>query len=478
MGLIILKVINEVTMLKEDLINLQSKVSKLRAEGKYEETIESAYILLKLGKEFEDYKSQLVAFINLAASYYCLGDMEEAFNSIMLYSDICDKHGDVFDELNYHNILFLIYEYNKSYDKARTTLEDSIALGEKLKKYNIVSNGYSNYSHICICQEDYKKALEMGFKGLEAAKFFEPPMPILEMRVKLNIARAYIGLKDFQSSKDIIDDMLKDPILEGFIREKTEAYHLQGEWFSSQGLYKEAFEALTTAKCLVESYGDEHLLKTVLEERCKLCEFMEDVSLGYEVQKEYIKLLEDIKDKEAKLTALRLEIKCKVAELELKANTDPLTGVYNRNYIEIKANNWLRQIEKNNEKIITCILLDVDDFKSINDNYGHLIGDEAIKQASKACKDVIKAPNIIGRYGGDEFIAILNTTTLEESEEMVQAIRNKVNNLTIYTKDGQLEIKLSMGVSSTLNSKSNSFKQLLEEADIKLYKEKQNNKCQ
>lgn len=463
-------------MVKEDLINLQSKVSKLRAEGKYQETIESAYTLLKLGKDLEDYKSQLVAYINLAASHYCLGDMEEAFNSIMLYSDICGKHGDVFDELSYHNILFLIYEYNKNYDKAKDTLEDSITLGMKLNKYNIVSNGYSNYSHICICEKDYIKALEMGIKGLEMAKLFQPPMPILELRVKLNIARAYIGIKNFHASKHVIDDMMKDPILEGFIREKTQCCHLQGEWFSAQGLYKDAFEALTKAKLLAESYNDEHSLKTIQEQRCKLCELMEDVSLGYEVQKEYIKLLQEIQDKETKLTALRLEVKCKVADLELKANTDPFTGVYNRKYIEMKANTWLKQCIDNEEKIITCMLFDIDDFKAINDNYGHLSGDEAIKQVSKACREVIKEPHLLGRYGGDEFIAILKTTGVEEAKKMVQAISKEAKNLIIHTKTEELKITLSIGVSDNLTSSGATFKDLLEEADKKLYQDKKNNK--
>jgi tetratricopeptide (TPR) repeat protein len=177
-------------MIKENLVVLQRKVSALRAEGKYKETIENCCDLIESGKKIKDYKSLLVAYMNLACSYYCIGDMEAAFNSIESHKEICDKHGDDEDRLGLYNVLFLIHEFNKDIDKAKSTLKKSIALGKKLKKYNIISNGYSNYSHICMFEEDYTQALEMATIGLEMAKLHKPGYLILEFRVKLNLAKS------------------------------------------------------------------------------------------------------------------------------------------------------------------------------------------------------------------------------------------------------------------------------------------------
>jgi tetratricopeptide (TPR) repeat protein len=96
------------------------------------------------------------------------------FNSIENHKEICEKHGDEIDMLGTYNVLFLLYEYNKDLYKAKNTLEKSIALGKELKKYNIVSNGYSNYIHICMLKEEYTQALEMATRGLQMAKLHEP----------------------------------------------------------------------------------------------------------------------------------------------------------------------------------------------------------------------------------------------------------------------------------------------------------------
>ena len=294
----------------DDLFSLQKKATNLRAEGKYIETIEVCYRLLEKGIAVNDYKSILTAHINNAASYYCIGEIEEAFTSIGAYEEICRLHGDETDQLNSNNVLFLLYDYTKEFEKAKYTLEKSIELGKKLGRYNIISNAYSNYSHVCFIEKNYTEALHMAKTGLEMAELHEPESPILKLRVKLNIASAYIGLENITASKSLIDEMIHDPNLNSFIRERAQCHILKSRWYSKQGLYKEAFESLTFSKELVEIYDDVYLLRTIQEERCELCELMNDIPLGYTVQKEYIVLLNEISTREIakKAQILRLNI--------------------------------------------------------------------------------------------------------------------------------------------------------------------------
>ncbi|MBZ9687152.1 GGDEF domain-containing protein [Clostridium estertheticum] len=458
-------------MLKEDLIELQRKISILRVEGKYKETIENCYELIESGEQVKDYKSILVGYMNLVASYYSIGDIEAAFSSLEIYKEICDKHGDGQDILFSYNSLFLLYEYNKDLDKAKNTLEKSIALGKELKKYNIVSNGYSNYSHICMMEEDYTKALEMANIGLEMAKLHRPSTPILELRVKLNIAKALIELKDFESSKSLIVEMINDSILDLFIREKANCYELQGYWYSKQQLYSQAFQSFSQAKEFVEISNDIYLLKSIQEERCKLCELLGDINSAYKIQKEYISLLNDISKTELAQAALKLEIKYRIDSMKKRANTDYLTGIYNRDYMETTANKFLKCAYKNNESII-CIVFDIDNFKAINDHYGHLFGDEVIKKVSVACSSILREIDLFARFGGDEFVIILKGIALENGEKKAEQILKTVRNLNINKEGKKIPITISIGVTDNLTCAALYFNELFNVADLRLYRAK------
>ena len=464
-------------MEKQDLKLLQQKVTLLRAEGKYKDTIEAGYELLELGMELNDHKSVLTAYVNNAASFYCIGDIEEAFNSIDHYTEVCTKQGDDLDWINLYNVSFLLYEINKEYIKAKETLAKSIQLAEKLEKYNIVSNGYSNLSHVYMAEENYEKALEMARLGLEMAKLHRPESFILEFRVKLNLAKSYIGLEDLEASKSLIDEMIDDPLLETFQREKAQCYDLQGAWYIKNKLYTEAYESYTYAKNIVAEYNDVNLLKTIQEERCKLCEIMNDVQLGYIVQKEYIALLNEISEREIALAALKLDIKHSISAIKAKANIDYLTGVYNRSYLEEMANEWLEQASINNETI-HCLALDIDNFKGINDGFGHLFGDEAIKHVSKACSRNLQDNELIGRYGGDEFVVILKGASLEESLIKAKQINESIGNLQINHGEKAVTIQVSIGMANNLGGKIISFEDLFHSADMALYKAKQSGKNQ
>ena len=341
----------------------------------------------------------------------------------------------------------------------------------------MVSNGYTNLSHIYMTEENFPKALEMSKLGLEMAKLHKPETPILELRVKLNIAKSYIGLEDLDTSKSLIDEMIHSPILESFIREKSQCYDLQGAWYTKKKLYKEAFESYTYAKSLVEEYNDVNLLKTIQEERCKLCELMNDVHLGYIVQKEYIALLQEISDRELSLAALKLDIKHSVSAIQAKANIDYLTGVYNRNYLEETVDSWLEKASEKNESII-CLALDIDNFKGINDEYGHLFGDEVIKHFTKACSSILHENELIGRYGGDEFVVILKGVSLEAGLKRAIQIEKNLRNLKINKGEKFITIQVSMGVSDNLSAKVLTFSDLFHLADMALYKAKKGGKNQ
>ncbi|MHA6260118.1 GGDEF domain-containing protein [Sporosarcina sp. CAU 1771] len=458
-----------------NLISLQQEVSKLRVEGKYKDTIEACFQLLEKGRSSNDYKSIFTALINKAASYYCIGEIEEAFFNIDEYLDYCSEHGDSADQLNGFNILFLLHEHNKDYVKAKATLQQAIELGLSIGKYNIVSNAYSNYSSILATEEYFEKALEYAEKGLEMAKLHKPKTPILELRVKLNIANAYIGMDEIDLSASLVEDLRNDPILNSFIREKTQVYDLYSRYLIKVNRYMEAYDSLTTAKELAESFNDRNLLKGILEKRCKVCELMGNVQLGFEAQRDYIAILDDLRQQEITMTAMRLEIKHDIAAIERRANRDHLTGLYNRSYMELATNEMLKKASTTGERI-SCIALDLDNLKILNDTYGHMFGDHVIKEIANTCKRNIRNDDLMGRFGGDEFAIIFKGISMEQTKMKAEQLVEAIRKLEIEIDAISLSVSVSLGVADNCNGEIISFNDLFHEADMALYQAKRNGK--
>ncbi|MET0960034.1 MAG: GGDEF domain-containing protein, partial [Psychrobacillus psychrotolerans] len=418
---------------KELLSSLQTEVTKLRAEGKYQETIEKASELLELGVLHNDYKSILIAHINQAASYYSIGDIEEAFVSMEQYEGITQAHGDDADYLQLYNIMFLLYEYNKQYDYAKETLLKSMQLAEQLKKYNILSNAYSNYSHVCIKLEEYENALDMAKKGLAAAKLHEPNTPVLEVRVMFNIAHAYICLNLLEDAKLVMDEMEKKNVFDSFIRERAQFQMLKGDWLSKKEAHRESFQAYSTAKEIVDTYQDVYLLKTIQERRLKISEIMEDVHLSYQVQKEYINLLNIINEREIANKAIKLNVKHQLSKIQKKAEMDYLTGLFNRGYLSELATSWLIDAEETKTPI-SCIAFDLDGFKAVNDLHGHLVSDKVICEVGSVCKSTLIPGFVIGRYGGDEFV-IIGRNSLEETVKLANVLKETISGMKLVENE-------------------------------------------
>ncbi|GGA33121.1 tetratricopeptide repeat-containing diguanylate cyclase [Psychrobacillus lasiicapitis] len=462
--------------MKEVLSRLQAEVTQLRADGKYQETIELASELLELGTVHKDYKSILIAHITQAASYYSIGDIEEAFISMERYEEITLAHGDDTDYLQLYNVLFLLYEFNKQYESAKETLNKSMQLAKRLKRYNILSNAFSNYSHVCIKLDAYEEALENAKKGLAAAKQHEPNSPVLEVRVMFNIAHAYICLNLLEDARLVMDEMEKKNVFESFIRERAQFQMLKGDWLSKKEAYEESFQAYSTAKEIVDTYQDVYLLKTIQEKRLKISEVMKDIHQSYQVQKEYIQLLQTINERELEFKAIKLNIKHQLSKIQKKAELDYLTGLYNRSYLNELATSWFSDLTNTNAPI-SCIAFDLDGFKMVNDVHGHLIGDEVIREVGMLCKNTLSSGCFVGRYGGDEFV-IISRKPFEETLRLANILKESIASLQLVKNGQSIQIAASFGISSTEHESINSFNELFHLADMRLYHAKQNGKNQ
>jgi len=159
------------------------------------------------------------------------------------------------------------------------------------------------------------------------------------------------------------------------------------------------------------------------------------------------------------------------AKLRDMAMTDILTGVANRRCIEERLDSEWRRCRRN-QAPIAVIMIDIDHFKLYNDAYGHQAGDNCLQHIAAALKKGLRRPgDLLGRYGGEEFICLLPETTLDRAIERAEDLGRAVMELNIvhaHTAD-QRVVTISRGVSATIPTPETELADLLEVADAMLY---------
>lgn len=156
--------------------------------------------------------------------------------------------------------------------------------------------------------------------------------------------------------------------------------------------------------------------------------------------------------------------------LEKWATTDPLTGLMNRRHFFELADRELEQTRRS-DRPLSFIMLDIDHFKQVNDEYGHLVGDCAIIALADLLKLQLRKVDFCGRYGGEEFVLCLPDTPLAGALEVAERIRLAVLGIEVDTQKGStLTISISLGIAE--NNHDASVEDILKRADKALYEAK------
>lgn len=157
----------------------------------------------------------------------------------------------------------------------------------------------------------------------------------------------------------------------------------------------------------------------------------------------------------------------KIQELAI---TDGLTGIYVRRHFLERLNEELPRIKKYHLKL-SMLMIDLDHFKKCNDAYGHLVGDIVLKETSRIMKDYIRQVDLIGRYGGEEFIIALPDTDEESAGHVAERIRASVEANSFKAYDETINMTVSIGVAAYSDDCDN-VNELIDRADRALYKAK------
>ena len=121
---------------------------------------------------------------------------------------------------------------------------------------------------------------------------------------------------------------------------------------------------------------------------------------------------------------------------------------------------------------LSCILIDIDDFKKINDTYGHLHGDRVLRDVAKSIEKTIRKTDEVGRYGGEEFLVILPNTDISQISAVAEKIRKNIADMFIEFDDIACNITVSLGCADMKTGSPQTEDELLHNSDVSLYKAK------
>ena len=160
-------------------------------------------------------------------------------------------------------------------------------------------------------------------------------------------------------------------------------------------------------------------------------------------------------------------------------NTDPLTGVYNKRYFLSMLERELARAERH-QRQTALLMLDLDHFKKVNDTFGHVAGDAVLVEASKRISAVLTSEDLLARFGGEEFVALLDETSLEEAALVAERIRAAIAEHPVEHAGTSIQVTTSVGVSGLQEvagsddaaTRTQRVEALLTLADTKLYEAK------
>jgi diguanylate cyclase (GGDEF)-like protein len=179
-----------------------------------------------------------------------------------------------------------------------------------------------------------------------------------------------------------------------------------------------------------------------------------------------------IKEQTDQLKEALMEVDQARRSAEEASRSDPMTGLFNRRFFFGMAEAELAR-DRRYEHSLALIMLDVDFFKSINDRFGHSVGDQVLLEVSAQLKKSLRQTDIACRYGGDEFVILLPETELDTAGFVANRLREGVEAIKLSTDKGAVVVTLSLGIAAFVKNNADNIDQLIKRADQALYEAKQ-----
>ena len=157
-----------------------------------------------------------------------------------------------------------------------------------------------------------------------------------------------------------------------------------------------------------------------------------------------------------------------VAKLREHANRDGLTGIANRRYFELRLRDEFSRWQRYGGEL-SMLLFDLDHFKRINDDLGHLVGDTVLRVMAERVAQSVRVQDVFGRFGGEEFALLLPCTNFEDAMIVAEKVRREIGETPIDVQGARVPVTASVGAARARTGVTSSYEALINEADAALY---------
>ena len=395
------------------------------------------------------------------------------------------------------NVGFLYREMG-NWSEAKRALDHGLALLEQLTPnlmyQRLKADMLDNSSRVAGRMGLYAEAIRDGEESL--AIFKQINWAQGQAEVLNTLGQVYQALEQYEQALACFEQayqtaaMLRNPLeLVDALIHSGDIYRHQAKPEQAIATLIEGLDRSTSAGMRQKKLMCHQILADIYESRQEYALALQHYKQHHQLQQEIfdrdsdqrIKVLQVIhqveqKQREAKLYQLRnvlleqeiAERKRIQAELEVLATTDSLTGLWNRRHFFILANQVLLQAQRY-QRNLSVMLLDLDHFKYINDTYGHAVGDDVLRAISAIFCTTMRQVDILGRYGGEEFVMLLPETHLADANWTAERLRVAIEQALLQTSVGTLHITVSIGIAAIDLNGNDSLDLMLNRADHSLY---------
>jgi diguanylate cyclase (GGDEF)-like protein len=380
--------------------------------------LEMGQKVLKIHHELGYARGECIALNNLAMTYHDMGNGPQALEACQESHRIACEHGI-----------------------------DTMAL-----------TALSTMGEVYLGIKDFTRAEDCLLQALERAR--EHKCGSEEFQCLVNLGKVYQCLQNDQEAFSVLQNALSISHAANNRPGEFECHWLLSELHEKRGEFEAALQHFKQFHTLKETVFNDNTSK-----RLSSLQVIHQVeATKREAEIHYLKTIELRREIDERKNAQKIT--------ETLATIDPLTGVFNRREFFLLAEREFQGAQQSGQHL-TAILMDFDHLKQINDTYGHLIGDQALIQAIKMVRESMRQGEIIGRYGGDEFVILLPGSTSSQGKQIAERLREKVASLIITTPRGELSLSFSLGIAELTETRSASLEMLLDLADQAMYAAKQ-----
>jgi diguanylate cyclase (GGDEF)-like protein len=429
----------------------------------------------------------------LAATYAIYGNMQVALEYTQTALSINKKLGDLAGQVSNLINIGLVYQTLERYQEATSFQLEAIERAASIGDLRRISEAKSNLAIVYLKTERYKDAVTTLRQALTSA--LELNLLDLVVRIQVNLAEGLIYLDEYKEALSLLRNaekmFLEKDMFEGMAHCRLNL----GALYLRQQQSRLALEPLESGLWLCQTHGMKDLEVQFLQRIAVAHEQKRDYTAALQFHKAFYEAEREMRRRETErqLNAIsaqreldrarseaefermrRVEMGHLLNQLEWQAISDPLTGLYNRRHLETHLQKSLLEAQLE-QQALSVVMFDVDNFKQVNDTFGHTVGDDVLKVIAHLATDSLGDKDMAARYGGEEFVLVIHAN-LPDAIVVCEHLRKRIETYSWEQIALNLSITVTLGVCSDTSLENH--EKMLDAADKNLFIGKRNGKNQ